>query len=210
MLHLAIFDAMGHDISSGLTASIAMGTARNNRRQGKGLVTIGEKIDKAIAEQFDPPRFTTGILASLDTRTGRLSWVNRGHHPPLVLRQGRQVAVLESAPSSPMGFGLEDPAELSHYQLEPGDRLVFYTDGVVEARSPVGELFGLERFTDFIIRREADGLAPPETLRRLIQTILDHHDGRLQDDATVLLVEWAVRREEQLTPNGRCWRREPV
>ncbi|MFD2352051.1 SpoIIE family protein phosphatase [Nonomuraea ferruginea] len=47
---------------------------------------------------------------------------------------------------------------MEHYQLHAGDRLLFYTDGIVEARSPEGEPFGLERFIDFIVRREADGL----------------------------------------------------
>ncbi|NYE50748.1 serine phosphatase RsbU (regulator of sigma subunit) [Spinactinospora alkalitolerans] len=200
VLHLSVFDAMGHDLAAGLTASTAMGASRSSRRQGKDLVTIGEVIDEAVAEQFDPPRFTTGVLATLDTRTGLLTWINRGHHPPLVLRRGRQVATLDSPSSPPMGIGLGLSAEPARYQLEPGDRLLFFTDGVTEARSPDGELFGLERFTDFIIRREADGLSAPETLRRLMQTILEHQEGRLQDDATVLLVEWATQRHRQLTP----------
>ncbi len=197
VLHLSIFDAMGHDTAAGLTATIAMGASRNNRRQGADLLTASEAIDAAIAEQFTD-RFATGILADLDTRTGWLTWVNRGHHPPLVLRSGRQVATLDSSPSPPMGFGLGLSAGLARYQLEPGDRLLLYTDGVIEAQSPDGEPFGLERFMHFIIRREADDVPAPETLRRLIKAVLDHQHGRLQDDATVLLVEWQTRRQCQL------------
>jgi hypothetical protein len=199
VLHLSIFDAMGHDTAAGLTATIAVGACRNNRRQDADLVTITEKIDEAIAEQFDGTRFATGILADLDTRTGLLTWVNRGHHPPLVLRSGRVVATLEMEPDPPMGLGMGVFTKPARYQLEPGDRLLFYTDGVIEAQSPDGELFGLERFTDFVIRREVDGVPAPETLRRLIQTLLEHQQGRLQDDATVLLVEWRTQRHYQLT-----------
>lgn len=198
VLHLAIFDAMGHDTAAGLTATIAMGACRNNRREGTDLLTISEAIDAAIGEQFGGTQFATGVLADLDLSTGALTWVNRGHHPPLVLRRGRLVATLDAIPDPPMGFRMGAFHPPSRYQLEPGDRLLLYTDGVIEARSPSGEEFGLERFADFVIRREADGMAAPETLRRLIQTLLEHQQDRLQDDAAVLLVEWSTQRQDQL------------
>ncbi|GAA2208209.1 PP2C family protein-serine/threonine phosphatase [Nonomuraea monospora] len=196
-LNLSIFDAMGHDTSAGLTASIAMAASRNNRLRGVDLAAAGEAIDEAIRGEFTG-RFATGILARLDLDSGWLTWVNRGHHPPLVLRDGHLVATLESIPDPPMGFGLAAYTGSLHYQLEPGDRLLFYTDGIIEAQSPDGELFGLERFIDFVVRREADGMSAPETLRRLIQAILAHQRGRLQDDATVMTVEWQTRRRFQL------------
>lgn len=198
-LHLSIFDAMGHDTSAGLTATIAIGACRNNRLRGTGLLAASEAIDEAIAEQFGATRFATGILADLNLKTGELTWVNRGHHPALVIRRGRRVATLETVPSPPMGFRLGLSAGLEHYQLERGDRLLFYTDGIIEAQSPKGEEFGLERFIDFVVRREADGMSAPETLRRLIQSILEHQHGRLQDDATVLSVEWHGEKEHRLT-----------
>ena len=198
-LHLSIFDAMGHDTSAGLTATIAVGACRNSRLRGTGLLAASEVIDEAIAEQFGSTRFATGILADLNLKTGELTWVNRGHHPPLVIRRGRRVATLESVPSPPMGFRLGLSAGLERYQLERGDRLLFYTDGIIEAKSPEGETFGLERFIDFVVRREADGMSAPETLRRLIQSILEHQHGRLQDDATVLSVEWHGEKEQRLT-----------
>jgi hypothetical protein len=197
-LHLSIFDAMGHDASAGLTASVAIGSYRNTRRKDVDLLAVSETIDKAIAEQFDTARFATGILATLDTRTGGLEWVNRGHHFPLVIRGGHQAATLETIPSPPMGLRLGVSTGITHYQLEPGDRLLFYTDGIIEARDLNKDLFGLSRFIDFVIRREADGMPAPETLRRLIQTILAHQHGMLQDDATVLLVEWRAHHQEKL------------
>jgi serine phosphatase RsbU (regulator of sigma subunit) len=74
--------------------------------------------------------------------------------------------------------------------LEPGDRVLMYTDGVTEARTRDGSEFGLERFTDSIIRATAGGELAPETLRRLIHSILDSQSDRLRDDATILLFEW--------------------
>lgn len=190
VLHLSIFDAMGHDTAAGLTANLAVGACRNHRRQGTGLADLGEAVERVLVEQFGPTRYATGILADLDTSTGVLTWVNRGHHPPVVIRGGRWVTQLRCDPSHPMGTGLGLPTKLCREQLEPGDHVVFYTDGITEARTSGGQEFGLARFTDFLVRHHADGLSVPETLRRLMRAHLDHHDGRLQDDATILLCEW--------------------
>lgn len=198
-VNLAIFDAMGHDLSAGLTASIAMGTCRNHRRHGAGLVEISEAIEAAVGEQFDETQFVTGIIAGLDVRTGLLRWVNRGHPPPLLIRQGRWITELACPPAPPMGMGLEAAPVPCRHQLAPGDRLLLYTDGVTDSSGPEGEPFNVERFAEFVIRREADGLSAPETLRRLVQTILAHRDGKLRDDATVLLVEWRAGTDRQLT-----------
>ncbi len=190
-VHLAIFDAMGHDASAGLTANLAVAACRNRRRQGADLVEVSEGIEEVLIEEFGVGnRFATGILADLNLRTGMFTWVNRGHHPPVVIRRGRWVATLQCPPAHPMGLGLGLAMTLCREQLEPGDRVLLYTDGMTEARNRLGQEFGLERFVDFIIRRNADGLPVPETLRRLVRSVLEYHDGRLQDDATVLLVEW--------------------
>ncbi|MGW6613258.1 PP2C family protein-serine/threonine phosphatase [Streptomyces erythrochromogenes] len=190
LVHLSLFDAMGHDTAAGLTANLAMGACRNARRAGAGLVETSERIEEVLIEQYGQTRYATGILADLDTRTGALTWVNRGHHPPVVIRGGRWITLLDCPPAHPMGTALGLPALLCRDQLEPGDRLVLYTDGITEARRGGNEEFGLPRFTDFLIRHHAAGLPVPETLRRLIHAVLEHHDGHLQDDATVLFCEW--------------------
>ncbi|WP_018639942.1 PP2C family protein-serine/threonine phosphatase [Parafrankia elaeagni] len=191
VLHLAVFDAMGHDASAGLAANLAVATCRNQRRQGVELVQVGQEIERMLIDQFDPGRYVTAVLADLDTSSGLLSWVNHGHHPPVIVRGGRWVSVLACPPAHPLGTDLGLATTLCQEQLEPGDRLLLYTDGVIEARDPTGREFGLARFVDFVVRHHADGLAVPETLRRLMHTLLDYHHGRLQDDATVLFAEWA-------------------
>ncbi|MFI6450464.1 PP2C family protein-serine/threonine phosphatase [Streptosporangium amethystogenes] len=191
VLHLAVFDAMGHDTSAGLTANLAMAACRNHRRQGMGLAGNSEAIEQALIAEFGrSTRFVTAIMADLDMTTGLFSWVNRGHHPPVVIRNGRWTAPLRCPPAHPMGLNLNLPVTLCREQLEPGDRVLLYTDGITEARRPGAQEFGLERFVDFVIRHHAAGLPVPETLRRLIHAVLDYHGGRLQDDATVLIVEW--------------------
>jgi serine phosphatase RsbU (regulator of sigma subunit) len=82
-------------------------------------------------------------------------------------------------------------------KLEPGDRLLLYTDGVTEGRAADGTPFGIRRLADFIIRHSGAGLPPPETMRRLNRAILDFQHGRFRDDATAILVEWKPDRPER-------------
>ncbi|MGW1997833.1 PP2C family protein-serine/threonine phosphatase [Embleya sp. NPDC001921] len=188
--HLAVFDAMGHDTAASLTAALALAGCRNSRRRQAGPTATSEAIEAALLDQFGRSRYATAILAELDLRSGLLTWVNRGHHPPVVMRNGKWVATLDRPPAHPMGTDLGLPVVEYTEQLEPGDWLLLYTDGVTEARNPRGETFGLDRFVDFVIRRIADALPAPETLRRLIRAIRDYHEDHLQDDATILLLRW--------------------
>ncbi|WP_055557487.1 PP2C family protein-serine/threonine phosphatase [Streptomyces sp. NBRC 110028] len=191
LVHLAIFDAMGHDTTAGLAVALAMGACRNARRQGAGLVEIGRAVDDALLGQSPQARYVTGVLCCLDTRSGALTWINRGHPPPIVIRrEAGGSACLECPPAPPMGIGLGPEATVCHERLEPGDRIVLYTDGITEARRPGEREFGVDRFTDLLIRHHAAGLPVPETLRRVIHTVLDHHGGELEDDATILFCEW--------------------
>ncbi|WP_233617707.1 PP2C family protein-serine/threonine phosphatase [Actinomadura sp. WAC 06369] len=190
IVHLGVFDAMGHDTAAGLTSNLAVAAYRNNRVEGGDLLENGRAIEEALVEQDSSGRFVTAVLASLHLSTGMLAWASYGHPPPIVIRGGRWVTTLECAPGVPLGTGLDLPPRVCEEQLQPGDRVILYTDGVVEARDPSKREFGIARFVDFIVRHDAAGLPVPETLRRLIRGILEHHAGRLDDDATVLLLEW--------------------
>ena len=198
LLYLSIFDAMGHDQSAGLTASLATATCRASRRSDLDLPETSANIDKVIGEQFGRRRFATGILSRLDRSAGVLHIVNRGHPLPLLIRGGRWLTELNCPPTPPMGFQLDIRPRTCRVQLQAGDRVLLYTDGVIEARDEEGHEFGARRFADFIIRHESDGFSAPETLRRLMRAILRHQRGRLQDDATVLMLDWHSDRQSRM------------
>ena len=193
----ALFDAMGHGLNAGLLATVAVGAYRNSRRHGLELADTVRTIDAAIASAFGPERFVTAVLVDLNLRSGRLSWHNAGHPAPLLLREGRVVKALDVEPGLPLGLGGD--VEPGQQQLEPGDRLLLYTDGVVEARSATGEFFGLSRLVDIVRRQEADRRPVPETMRRVMHAILEHQAGELQDDATAMLVEWRGHAAQVIT-----------
>jgi serine phosphatase RsbU (regulator of sigma subunit) len=188
-IDIAIMDAMGHGLSSSLISSLAIESYRHDRRQGQPLSMIHDQIDRVLAGNFGGERFATGQLAKLDVRTGRLAWINAGHPRPLHVRGDRVVATLACRPSRPWGLGgrLVEEADEA---LEPGDSIVFYTDGVIEGRSPAGDPFGIDRFVDIIERASAARLRSDVILRTTINEVLDYQGRRLRDDATVVWLTW--------------------
>jgi Stage II sporulation protein E (SpoIIE) len=196
---IAIVDAMGHGLEATLLSMVAIGALRNARRSGLPLPAIVESMNAAVGDTFGPEKFVTAVVAELNTETGVWTWATCGHPPALVIRRGRVVKVLDSVTGPPLGLHPAHP-ELGSERLEPGDRILLYTDGVEEARSSSGEFFGADRLADFVTRQSTAGLPAAETLRRLNLAILDHQDGKLQDDATTLMVEWRTDQAERVQP----------
>jgi serine phosphatase RsbU (regulator of sigma subunit) len=186
---VGIFDAMGHGVEASLLSTLAVGGYRNSRRIGLDLRDTYTEIDRVVSKHRGGEAFCTAILGQLELATGRFTWVNAGHLVPLLLRAGKVVKTLESDPGLPLGLGGEAPV-LSRQALQPGDRLLLVTDGIVEARSPGGELFGEERLIELVRKATASGYSAAEVMRRLKLEILSHQHGRLNDDATILSVEW--------------------
>jgi hypothetical protein len=191
--HLALFDAVGHGSAGGMRsvmlASLALAGYRNARRAGLDLTATYHHIDAAVRD-YDRAGLITAVLAELDQRSGILRVISAGHPSGIVIRAGRVVKILPTPTALPVVMGDRQPPVVVEEALEPGDRLLLYTDGITEARSPDGAQFGLDRLIDFAVKAAADQLHPPEMARRLVHAILDHQNDQLQDDATVLLAEW--------------------
>ncbi len=202
--HLAVFDAMGHGLAAAGLAAFALSAYRQSRRRGQGLVEMYATMTDAVAENYGrADAYVTAVLAELHLDSGCLRWVSAGHPPPLLLRGSRLVKTLEAAPATPLGVRYSDEEiAVGQESLEPGDRVLFYTDGLPEARLPDGEFFTLERLAEFIEREGSAGRSAAETLRRLRRAVLQYQAGELQDDATGVLLEWSRGTERDLLPQS--------
>jgi hypothetical protein len=195
----AVFDTAGHDLRSGLGTATVLAAIRAARTDGADLHAMARAADEALASFLPELRFTTAVLGTLDLETGLLRYLNAGHPPPMLLRNGKVVTRLDRGRRLPLG--LDDPGpEIAEEWLEHGDRLLLFTDGVTEARRHDRTPFGEDRLIDLVRQHATAGLPAPETLRRLCHAVLDHYDGPPTDDATLLFVEWSDRAGQAMTP----------
>jgi serine phosphatase RsbU (regulator of sigma subunit) len=188
-LDVAIIDSVGHELTSSLISHLVSGSLRNSRRNGVSLVDAYAAADEAVARVFSDIRFATAAYGQLDLDTGRFRWVSAGHPPPLLVRAGKVVGEAEAEPVLPIGLGGSDPP-VNEVELAAGDALLLYTDGAVEGGARHSERFGLDRLADLLGQSILDGLAPAETLRRLVMAVLEHSAYELQDDTTLVYVEY--------------------
>jgi phosphoserine phosphatase RsbU/P len=194
LLHVALFDAVGHGIGASAMTTMAVNAYRNARRCGLDLLDTARSIDKWMRSQY-PDHFVTAVLAELVLDSGVLRTISAGHPGGLLLRDGQRVKDLPAPTGLPLGLAALSGTEpeIVEEALEPGDHVLFYTDGVIEARSVDGEFFGRERLVDFVVRTLADRVPAPETMRRLVRAILEYQHEQLQDDATAVLLGWPGR-----------------
>lgn len=192
---LAIIDAMGHGVTSSLIASLTMGSYRHDRREGKNLPQIHANLDLMMSTHLPQLLFATGQLARIDLETGVMAWTNAGHPLPLLIRQGQVLQELECPPTLPWGLGELDvadapTAEVATCALEPGDSVLFFTDGVTESVVSGGDRFGVAHLADLVGQHASDQLEIEEVVRRLARSVVDEHLGKPNDDATLVMVQW--------------------
>ncbi|WP_328725839.1 PP2C family protein-serine/threonine phosphatase [Streptomyces sp. NBC_00259] len=189
ILHVAVVDAMGHGLNAATMATVAVGAYRHSRRAGIGLSEIYAFMDRAIAEQFGPEHFVTAQMMRLNITTGHLQWVNAGHPAPLLIRNHQVLRQLESPTTLPVGFGGEEP-QVSEQMLQRGDRVLCFTDGLIEEHEAGEEQFGEEQLIHWVDRIEQTEKGVRAVVRSLSHTLKQERGGSTSDDATLFLIEW--------------------
>jgi hypothetical protein len=196
--HLAILDAMGHGLTASRIANLAVSSYRNSRRGGQGLAATFVEMDRVVATEIGTEAFVTGQLATINLEDGTLEMLNAGHPLPLRFRGGVDVGDLPCTPSVPLGLGAT-PTVRAELALEPGDVVVFHTDGITEARDALGRPYGRQRLVDTIAAAMQAAASPPEILRIVVRDLLDFQGGRSQDDASLIMATWKPARRASPT-----------
>jgi len=187
VLHLSVTDAMGHGVSSALIATLCVGTLRNSRRAGASLLEQAAAADEAMRVHARDA-FVTGLLGRVDLRSGVFELINSGHVLPLLIR-GASITSVQLPADLPFGLNAGREYRRTELQLEPGDRLVIVTDGMLERRAaalPLTALLGQTRT-----------LHPREATRHLADTVLGVAGPQLADDATILMLDWHGQHNRQ-------------
>jgi serine phosphatase RsbU (regulator of sigma subunit) len=188
LLEFIVIDAVGHGMPAVLKSIAAITTYRNVRRESGGLTAIYNEIGRVMIEQFGECFYVTGLIGSLRMSSGELTWINAGHPQPLLIRGGSAEHALWCAPSLPMGLG-GTVRDMQSMVLQPGDRVLVYTDGAVDRRGSETPAPHLEALTDQVVAATVDGTGVEETLRQLIRSVLESCDDNLDDDASLVLLE---------------------
>ena len=191
-LFVVVGDASGKGIGAALIATVMLSVLRGERRLGAEPDAIIRRANEALRESTDPDSFTTLVYATIDGRSGEVTWLNMGHPPPFLLRARADGPAeghfVEGPRNGALGWFEEPGLARTDLKLEPGDRLVFYTDGLVEAKTSEGELFGEERLVAELL--EGSELSPEALSEELIRRVERFATGKLDDDLTMLIVEF--------------------
>lgn len=181
-VRIIIGDVRGKGLDAVRLASIVLGSYRHVAYERADLRAIVADLDRAVARSVGDEDFVTAAL--VEERGGTLTIVNCGHPPPLLLRRGEVIALDPPAPAPPLGFMPVVRPRVE--RLEPGDRLLLFTDGLGEARRD-GEFFPTADRAWRLLGHGtvADGLASLET------ALIEWVHGRLDDDIALVLMEYS-------------------
>ena len=187
---VALGDVAGKASPAALLMALLLAMLRTLVDERLGLPVLAQRLNVQVCRHAPRSRFITLFLASFDPATGRLSFVNAGQTPPLLRRQN---GTIERLMSGGVALGMFEGSEYAagEVQLDAGDALLMYSDGLTEAESPDGRPFdeaGLER--TLALHAGTHHVSAAATLGRAVMDAVERHrrDQRLADDLTVLVL----------------------
>ncbi|MCZ3365280.1 MULTISPECIES: PP2C family protein-serine/threonine phosphatase [Methanobacterium] len=189
--HLAIViaDVSGKGVPAALFMVVAKTLIKNHAQLGKSPAEVFTAVNNQLCEGNDENMFVTAWMGILEIETGKFTYVNAGHNPPLLKHAGKNYVWLKSKP----GFVLAGMEDINYHQnaiaLEPGDRVYLYTDGVTEASNINDELFGDSRLLQIMNDKKDIGL---KELVSYVKEKVDVFAGEREqfDDITMLVMEY--------------------
>jgi phosphoserine phosphatase RsbU/P len=189
-VYFVIGDVSGKGVTAGLMMAGLQVAFRIFSKSDPDPSVLVTQLNVALKENLPQSKFVTLFLGRLDTNTGAIEYVNAGHTPPLLLTKTGAVELGESD----LLLGVVSRAEFTtrQLQLEPGDSLILFTDGVTEARSADGNDLGSSTIGDALVKlhgADADAIA-----WSVNDTVLQHVGDaeNLDDDVTLLVVSRAA------------------
>ena len=186
-LVVGLGDVAGKGMPAALLMAHLSASVRAQVETERPLVEIMRRLNRSIYQNVhNQMRFITLVLAEVDTATGEIVYVNGGHNPPFLLRASGRIDTLTEGG---LLLGIMPEAEYASgsVRLDPGDLLVFYSDGVTDARDLAEQDFGDERLMAFL--RECQTMRPEEVVEKLIQTVRAFSPrAKPTDDVTVVVM----------------------
>jgi serine phosphatase RsbU (regulator of sigma subunit) len=186
-LWLTVADAVGKENEAAALAAVTIGALRASRRSGGGLEeTVGAMRDAVRGCGNTRLVFVTAVVALWNPATHRLRWITAGHPRPIVARSGGDLETLSAGVMRPFGIeGGDGELRAAECSLSAGDRLVLYSDGLIEQpHRRTAERVGIEAIHRVV--RESTGVSCAQMVRRLQDLVVEASGGKLRDDATLL------------------------
>lgn len=181
-----IGDVSGHGIPAALIAAMAKASFRAHAVLGEDPSEILARVNSELCELIgEETYYVSAFLATLDANDGTLSYANAGHPPALLRRTGGQVEELDVSEGQLLGISEDFPRASGCVRLSPGDRLVLYTDGIVEARSASGEFYESPRLSGFVSERGGGSVS--ELAGAIIDDVNAFCGGARQGDDRAIL-----------------------
>jgi adenylate cyclase len=182
-------DVTGKGVPASLFMALAKALSKSVMlREGSDLERAVMEANEEISRENTAEFFVTALLGVLDIETGEVELCNAGHENPIVVSPDGSIKFLEMDGGPPLCAFEDFPYPAEPVTLAKGETLVIITDGVTEAQSPDGVLFGRERLID-VLTRQSPGEASGEIIDDLVSTALAFEAGaEATDDLTIMTV----------------------